>query len=180
MIRNKFSEKGKNMNRIFWSSAKHSIKKLSCPDYPKKLPEAIQKHTDWDYSYEQTESGLLLKPTFQNMPYKNSFVPELSVTITEKGDEAVLQMTGKPVKAVRIFNICFCAFLLIIEILLLLLFITSGIRSIFPLFIPIAIILLNFLIIKVGTASTFKSVVRAISKELPTEEICAEEKEKQI
>ncbi|MBQ8791510.1 MAG: hypothetical protein IJZ51_09380 [Ruminiclostridium sp.] len=168
------------MNRIFWSSAKYSIKKISCPDYLKKLPEAIQKHTDWDYSYEQTESGLLLKPTFQNMPYKNSFVPELSVTITEKGDEAVLQMTGKPVKAVRIFNICFCAFLLIIEILLLLLFITSGIGSIFPLFIPIAIILLNFLIIKVGTASTFKSVVRAISKELPTEEICAEEKEKQI
>ncbi|MBP3922141.1 MAG: hypothetical protein J6D27_04165 [Ruminiclostridium sp.] len=167
------------MKHIFGSSAKHSIKKQSCPDYPKKLPEAILKHTDWDYSYEQTESGLLLKPTFQNMPYKNSFVPELSVTITEKGDEAVLQMTGKPIKSVRIFNICFCAFLLIIEVLLLLLFFTSGIGSIFPLFIPIVIILLNFLIIKVGTASTFKSVVRAISKELPTEEICTKQMRKE-
>ncbi|MBE6880285.1 MAG: hypothetical protein E7490_05580 [Ruminococcaceae bacterium] len=168
------------MKNVFSQATEISVKTSPISERLKILPQDILKHTDREYSCEITDKGCYLKPTFRNMPYKNSFVPELSVTITEKGDEAVLQMTGKPVKAVRIFNICFCAFLLIIEVLLLLLFITSGIRSIFPLFIPIVIILLNFLIIKVGTASTFKSVVRAISKELPTEEICAEEKEKQI
>ncbi len=168
------------MKRIFSSSAKHSIKTTVFPVYLQKLPEAILKHVDWDYSYEQTDDGCLLKPTFQNMPYKNSFVPELDITITEKGDEAVLHITGKPVKSVRIFNICFCAFLLVIEALLLISFITSGINNIFPLFIPIGIIVLNFLLLKLGIKITFKSVVRAVRKELTTEDICAEEKEKQI
>lgn len=154
------------MKHIFTSSTRHSIKNTVCPDYLKKLPEAILKHTDWDYSYEQTDSGCFLKPTFQNMPYRNSFVPEIDIVVSENNNQAILLITGSPVKAVRVFYICVCTFLLIIEVSLLLSFITSGIKSIFPLFIPIGIIVLNFLILKIGTRITFNSIVKAIRNEL--------------
>lgn len=150
------------MKNVFSQATEISVKNTPISERLKILPQDILKHTDREYSCEITDKGCYLKPTFRNMPYKNSFVPEICVDISENS----MLITGKPIKAVRIFNICFFSILLIIELLLLTLFVTSNLSSIFPLFIPIGIGILNFVIIKIGTTATFKSVVKAVRNEI--------------
>ncbi len=154
------------MINVFSQAAEISIKTLPLSERLKKLPLDILKHTDWEYFCEITDKGCFLRPTFRNMPYKNSFVPEIDVVVSKDDNQTVLHITGKPVKFVRIFTVIFFILLLIIEVLLLALIITSNLNSIFPLFIPIGVCAIAFLFCKIGTAITFKSVVKAIRKEV--------------
>ena len=103
----------KNMKRLFAQTAIYCINNTICSDFFKKLPEVIRKHTDWDYSIQQTDTGCFLKPTFRNMPYRNSFVPEIDIVVSCHEEHNVLHMSGQPVKAVRIFMALWFGLLLI-------------------------------------------------------------------
>ena len=62
--------------KFFTQTTKHSINKAICSDFFEKLPEVIRKHSDLDYLLiHQCDKGCFLKPTFRNMPYRNSFIP---------------------------------------------------------------------------------------------------------
>ncbi len=154
------------MKSIFTHTAEHSIASTTYPICLNDLPQLIRKHTDWDYSCVQTDSGYFLKPTFRNMPYRNSFVPEIDIVVSCNNMQTILYMSGQPVKFVRVFMAIWFGFALMMEIFLLALAITSNLDSFFPIFIPIIMCVLGYLLCKIATRVTFKSVMKAIKKEL--------------
>ena len=154
------------MKSIFSHTAKHSIADTICPVCLNDLPQLIRKHTDWDYTCTQTDSGYYLKPTFRDMPYRNAFVPEIDVVVSRNDAQTILYMSGQPVKFVRIFNAIWFGFALMTEAFLLTLAINSNSDSLFPVFIPIIMCVFCYLLCKIATRTTFKSVVKAIQKEL--------------
>jgi len=154
------------MKSIFSQAAEHRMASATCPTCLNDLPKLIRKHTDWDYSCAQTDSGYFLEPTFRNMPYRNSFVPEIDIVVTRNDVQSILYMVGRPVKFVRIFMAIWFGFALMMEVFLLALAITSNLDSLFPVFIPIILCVFGYLLCKIATGATFKSVMKAIKKEL--------------
>ena len=154
------------MKSIFTQTAAPSIASTTSPICLNTLPQLIRKHTDWDYSCAQTDSGYFLKPAFRNMPYRNSFVPEVDIVVSCNDAQTVLHMSGQPVKFVRVFMTIWFYFLLIMEVFLLVLTISSNLDSLFPVFIPIIMCVFGYLLCKIATGATFRSVVKAIQKEL--------------
>lgn len=151
--------------KLFTETAKHYFDKTISANSFEILPALIRKHTDWNYTYQQKSEGCLLKPTFRNMPYRNSFVPEIDIVISNRDSKTALQMIGQPVKSVRVFMALWFGFLLVMEGFLVILAITSSLDSLFPLFIPLALCAFGYLLCKLATKATFNSVVKAIKKE---------------
>ena len=128
------------------------------------LPDVIREHTTWDFLYQKTDTGCILKPTFRNMPYRNSFTPEIDIHVSCDDTKTVLHMQARPVKAVRIFMaICF-AFLLAIQIMLLAGALIRGVDSLFPVFIPTLICAFGYFICNMGMRIAFKTVIVVIAK----------------
>ena len=151
--------------KLFIERAMHCINKTTPTNGFEILPEVIRQHTDWDYTYQQKPTGCSLKPTFRNMPYRNSFVPEIEIVISDRDSQTELQMIGQPVKFVRIFMALWFGFLSLMQVLLLIPAITSKLDSIIPIFIPIVMCAFGYLLCKFATKATFNSVVKAIKKE---------------
>ena len=151
--------------KLFTEMATHCINKTISTSGFEILPEVIRQHTDWDYAYQQKTKGCSLKPTFRNMPYTNSFVPEIDVVISNHNSQTELQMIGQPVKFVRVFMALWFSFLLVLEVFFIILAITSNLDRLFPLFIPLAMCAFGYLLCKLATKATFNSVVKAIKKE---------------
>ena len=151
--------------KLFTEMATHCINKTISTSGFEILPEVIRQHTDWDYAYQQKTKGCSLKPTFRNMPYTNSFVPEIDVVISNHNSQTELQMIGQPVKFVRVFMALWFSFLLALEVFFIILAITSNLDRLFPLFIPLAMCAFGYLLCKLATKATFNSVVKAIKKE---------------
>lgn len=153
------------MKKLFTLTAKHSINNTIRSDFFEKLPEVIRKHTNWDYSYQKKDTGCFLKPTFRNMPYRNSFVPEIGITVSCQNAHTILQMSGQPVKFVRVFMALWFCFLLMMELFLLLFAFTSKLDSLFPVLMPAVLYVFGYILCKLATKTTFNSVVKAIQKE---------------
>ena len=154
------------MKSIFAQTAEHRIVNTTCPACLNDLPQLIRKHTDWDYRCAQTDSGYFLKPTFRNMPYRNFFVPEIDIVVSRNDMQTIMYMSGRPVKFVRIFMAIWFSFLLMMEVFLLALAITSSLDSLFAVFIPIIMCAFGYFLCKIAIGATFKSVTNAIQKEL--------------
>ena len=151
--------------KLFTEMATHCINKTISTSGFEILPEVIRQHTDWDYAYQQKTKGCSLKPTFRNMPYTNSFVPEIDVVISNHNSQTELQIIGQPVKFVRVFMALWFSFLLALQVYFIILAITSNLDGLFPLFIPLAMCAFGYLLCKLATKATFNSVVKAIKKE---------------
>ena len=154
------------MKSIFTQTAEHSIANITYPTCLNDLPKSIRKHTDWNYTCTQTDSGYYLKPTFRDMPYRNSFVPEIDVVVSHNDAQTIMYMNGQPVKFVRVFMAIWFGFALMMEVFLLVLACTSNLDSLFPVFIPLIMCAFGYLLCKIATGATFRSVVKAIQKEL--------------
>ena len=153
------------MKRLFTQTAEYKTSNTSYVDFLQKLPEVIYKHANLEYKSQQRNAGCFLKPTFRNMPYINSFVPEIYIIVSNHEAYTMLHITGQPVKFVRIFMALWFVFLSLIEVFLLILAITSNLDSIIPVFIPIVMCAFGYLLCKFGTKATFNSVIKAIKKE---------------
>ena len=151
--------------KLFTEMATHCINKNFSANSFEILPEVIRQHADWDYTYQQKPTGCSLKPAFRNMPYRNSFVPEIEIVISDRDSQTELQMIGQPVKFVRVFMALWFSFLMAMEVFFVILAITSNLDSLFPLFIPLAMSAFGYLLCKLATKATFTSVVKAIKKE---------------
>ena len=151
--------------KLFTEMATHYINKTISTNGFEILPEVIRQHTDWDYAYQQKTKGCSLKPTFRNMPYRNSFVPEIDIVIFNRDIQTELQMFGQPIKPVRVFMAFWFCFLLAMELLFIILAITSILDSLFLLFIPLAMCAFGYLLCKLATKATFNAIVKAIKKE---------------
>ena len=102
--------------KLFTEMATHCINKTISTNGFEILPDVIRQHTNWDYAYHQKPTGCSLKPTFRNMPYRNSFVPEIDIVISNRDSQTELQMIGQPVKFVRVFMALWFSFLLAMEV----------------------------------------------------------------
>ena len=130
------------------------------------LPEAIYHDTDTTYSCELTENGCFLKPSFRDMPYRNSFAPEIDISISQDNDRSFLCIKGKPVKIIRSFMMCWCGFLLMMEAVFLIMAAILKIDSLFLVSFPVILSIFGCLIWKVVFHTTCRSVVNVIKEEL--------------
>lgn len=153
------------MSMLFTQTANCSVNNAIRSDFLKALPDVILKHTDWDYFCQETDTGCYLKPTFRNMPYRNSFVPEIDIVALSSGEHTILQMRGRPVKFVRVFMAIWFISLMIMELFLLSFAVTSAPDRIFLIFIPFGMCVFGYLLCKLGTKASFGSVVKAIRQE---------------
>lgn len=152
------------MKNSFTFTAKLDINSKISSDLLTKLPEIIFNHTNLEFSYQQKANGCFLKPTFKNMPYRNSFVPELNITASSDNSQTTLCIIGQPVKLVRIFMFFWFSFLSLMEIFSLILIFTAK-SSIVSALIPICMAVLGYFLCKLGTKATFNSVITAIKKD---------------
>jgi len=152
---------------IFSQEAVHRMNTILYTDSCSKLPEAIYRHTDLDYLCIPTDEGCFLKPTFRNMPYINSFVPEIDVAISQNNGQTTLKLIGRPVKSVRIFMGVWFGFALMMELLLLIAAVTSGLDITFHVFIPAFMCVFGYCLCNITTKRTFNAVLKAIQKEYP-------------
>ena len=74
--------------------SEHRTNKSITADVLGNLPATIRRHTGWNYTCAQTDSDFLLKPRFRDMPYRNSFVPEIAVTASCEDGQSILCMRG--------------------------------------------------------------------------------------
>ena len=99
------------MKKLFTQTAEYKTSNTSYSDFLQKLPEVIYKYTNWEYKSQQRSAGCFLKPTFRNMPYRNSFVPEIDIVVSNHEAYTMLHITGQPVKFIRIlwhYGLVFC------------------------------------------------------------------------
>ena len=151
--------------KIFTEMEMHCINETIATDSFEILPDVIRQHAGWDYAYQRKTTGCNLKPTFRNMPYRNSFVPEIDIVMSNRDSQTELKMIGRPVKFVRIFMAFWFSFLLAMEFVFVILAVTSNLVSLVPLLIPLAMCAFGYLLCKLATKATFNSVVKAIKKE---------------
>ena len=128
------------------------------------LPDLISQHTDWNYSCQQTDTGCVLMPVLRRMPYCNSFVPEIEVTVSRDGPDTVLHMRGRPVPMIRVFVALWLGAVSLFEIAFLAFVFASGLESLPLLLVPAGMWIYGFLLCKIGTKATFRSVTAAIGK----------------
>ena len=151
----------------FSCSAMHFIQGSLPTQFSDVLPDAIRKHSGWSYSCMQTKDVYLLQPIFHNMPYRNSFVPEITIRFEESSGKTMLQITGQPIQAVRVFIRLWLTGALALQLLLLGIMVISGKIEVIPLFIPSIMLIFGYLLCKLGTRAPFRSIVTAIMKEFP-------------
>lgn len=148
----------------FTQTVTHIINSNISSDFFAKLPEKILSHTNLEYSCQQRVDGCFLKPTFKNMPYRNSFVPEINIIASCHDSQTTLHISGQPVKFVRVFMAFWFSFWLLFEVLEFVLLITSK-DSIFPALATTGFGVFGYLLCELATKATFRSVVKAIKKE---------------
>ena len=153
------------MNIGFSVSEEINISVLPTENMAEILVKAIRQHSGWNYSCVQEEDGYLLKPTFRDMPYRNSFLPEIAVTVSQNEGETVLHLCARLVRFVRLFMGIWFAGLLLMEAFLVIIVAVSGMHSSFPALIPLGMCVLGYLSCKLGVMSTFRQIVRAIQKD---------------
>ena len=151
----------------FTETAEHRIRETDGVDLRGGLPRAIYQHTEWNYLSVATENGYFLRPSFRNMPYRNSFAPEINVVVSREEGQTVLRMEGRPTDFVRIYM----RFLLIaaaaFEAIVLIIAATDGVEDIFPIFIPLILFVFGYLLCKLATKASFRSAVKGIRKAFP-------------
>ena len=155
------------MNIGFSVSETYTINGPTTVEFSEHLLKTIYRYAGWKYNYTQKAEGYLLIPTFRDMSYRNSFVPEISVIVSQSNGRTTLHMKGQPVKVVRAFMGLWFAGVLGMELLLLLIAVISGLDSLSILFVPIFMGVFGYLLCKVTTRVTFRSVVKAIQKAFP-------------
>ena len=147
-----------------WESC--SLKDPAAADLETRLPKAIRQHAGWNYTGKPIADGCLLEPTFRDSPYRNSFVPEVTVRVSRDKGQYSLHMNCRPVMFIRIFMGIWFDGLLRMELLLLLIAAVSGLgEDWFLVLIPVLMCAFGYLLCKIGTDRTSRSVIKAIQKE---------------
>ena len=152
--------------KLFTEMATHCINKTISTNGFEILPDVIRQHTNWDYAYHQKPTGCSLKPTFHNMPYRNSFVPEIDVAVSCDDGQSVLCMRGQPVKMVRFFSAFWLGVVLLMQVFVVALAFASKLNGLFPLFLPAIMFFLGYFLCKISSKRVFTSIVKAIQQEI--------------
>ena len=134
-------------------------------DMEERLPKAICQRAGWKYTCGTLPDGYLLEPTFRDMPYRNSFVPEISLVASQINGQPAWMMKGRPVMFIRIFMGIWFGGLFGMELLLMLIALFSE-MALFPLLIPVMMCTFGYLLCKIVTNRTFRAVAKAIQTEV--------------
>lgn len=153
------------MKAFFERSAIHEINNATPYASFEKLPEIIREYTDWEYTYRQTSTGFLLKPTLHNRQYRNSFIPEIDIAVSCDDAHTTLHITGRLIKIVRVFQTVFFTIWSVLLLILIIqaIFFQQGI--LFAVIIPLVLGAFFLLLGKFSMQAIFDSIVKAIRKE---------------
>ena len=130
-------------------------------DFFDKLPENISRDALWQYECEKTADGCCLTPTFKDVPYRNSFVPEITISTSCADGETAVHFCGRLVPGIRIFMGIWFGFLAFLEVLLLCALVVGQTEWYAPL-IPLGMAAFGYLLCKIGMKLPYRAVMRAI------------------
>lgn len=131
------------------------------------LNDALHQECGMRYECSPTDGGCFMKPIFGFALRRNSFVPEIAVSVSQDGEKTVMHLTGRPVKSVRRFVWFYIFFALLLEVFVLAAAVFSEVdNTAVALFIPIFMCIFGYLLCEIGTKVTFRVVVNAIKKVL--------------
>ncbi len=151
----------------FSVSAEHIIR---CPvgeDLIARLLRGIYRHTHWTYSCTRTEAGYILKPIFRKIKFgeRQSFVPEITIAVSQADGRTVLQIQGQPADFIRAFMYIWIGSLMMMGILTLV--VSPWPDKLLTLAFCSGMGVFGYLLCKLSTKSAFGRIVKAIQKELP-------------
>lgn len=135
-------------------------------DFPDRLTDKLLRESEIKYASTSTDDGYFMKPVFGSTWRRNSFTPEITISVSRYDERTVLHLTGRPIKSVRIFVAFFISFALFLEAILIAIAIFSGLDSLIPLFIPIGMCIFCYFLCKLATKADFQTVVNTIPKVL--------------
>jgi len=136
------------------------------PDFPDRLTDKLLRESGIKYECTSTNDGYFLKPILGFTWRRNSFTPEITISVSQCDEKTELHLTGRPVKSVRRFVKMFISFSLLLGVLELAIAAFSGLDSLIPLFIPFVMSILGYFMCKFATKADFQTVVNTISKVL--------------
>ena len=135
-------------------------------DFPDRLSDKLLRESEIKYACTSTDNGYFMKPIFGFTWRRNSFTPEITISVSQDGEKTVLHLTGQPINSVQRFVKFYISFALLIEVFVLAIAAFSELDSIIPLFIPIVMCIFGYSLCKFATKADFKTVVNTISKVL--------------
>lgn len=135
-------------------------------DFPQQMTKALLTETNKTYVCTPTDQGYLLTPKRMFSAEKNAFNPVVSISATREDAQTTLTLNGSPAKFTRVFYWLFNLCALVMEVLLLVIFCPSDLDPIFPVFIPLILIVFSFLLTWLGTKLSFRAVVKTIERML--------------
>ena len=156
------------MNFGFSHNASFCVNGTVSGDISDRLLDAIKNHSDWTYTCIQTPDGYFLKPgPSRSRPYRNGFLPEIHVTLSQSAEQTQFHLHGKLEKPIRILNRIWFGFALFFELTLLIGAFNSSLTNNFALLYPLILAVYNYLVTKLASLSSFRSIVEAIHKDFP-------------
>ena len=136
-------------------------------DLSDRFLHAIHEYTNLSYSCEKTENGYFLNPIFRKSFWRNSFLPEISVSVSESSNQTCLHLEGQPIAFVRSFVSVCCIGSLVLGLFALIIMLASGEQEALAVIIPVVICIYSYLLCQLATKITFHNVLRAIKREFP-------------
>lgn len=158
-------KRGMVMKAVFSHTAEVSLKIPPETDLPGRLPQAIYRWSGLPYACQRGQDGCFLRPQPHRLGYRNSFIPEISVTVTQQGEQTVLRLVGQPVEFVRIFMRVWFAIVFSFLLTILLTFAKTGAYTAAGILVPLGMAVFGYLMTRIGTAVPFRQVTEAIRKE---------------
>ena len=154
------------MNLDFLQTASMTVSGPIESDFPDRLTDKLLRESEIKYVCTSTNYGYFMKPMWGFTLRRNSFTPEIIISVSQDGEKTVLHLTGQPIKAVQRFVKFYIFFTLLMEVFVLAIAAFSELDSIIPLFIPIVMCIFGYFLCKLATKADFKTVVNTISKVL--------------
>ena len=152
------------MKPLFSQWATLSVETALTPDLLDRLTQKLHRESEIKYRYTVTEYGYFLEPVFGGTWRRNSFTPEIKIALSQEQGYTTLQMTGQPIRGVRVFVVIYMAFALLMEAMMLLLAAFSAVDHIVPLLLPIGLCVFGYCLSEQSTKMDFQIVVKAMEK----------------
>lgn len=118
------------------------------------------------YRCSPTAEGYLLVPKQGLAGTKNSFMPKVSISVSQKDSQTTLKLEGRPLDFVLIFSWVFILVCMLLEFLCLFVLSITGFEDFFPIFIPPVMMAFAYLLASLGTKVSFRAVVKTIERML--------------
>lgn len=133
-------------------------------NFPERLAKNLLVEANMAYTCTPTAEGYLLTPKQGLTGTKNSYMPKVSISVSQKDTQTTLKLEGRPLDFVLIFSWVFILGCILLEFFCLFVLSVTGFEDVFPIFIPFILMVFAYLLASLGTKFSFRTVVKTIER----------------